>query len=143
MTKKQKAKIKELKIEIKKFEKKKKELEKENKRDKIIFSEHFNKMINYLRNPSCPKCGAYVSIKQGTRKTLRGEVQRYGCKSCGFLFSQNYLDFRMRHNQETILKALELRKKGKSLAQIAKFFGNKFSRTTVFQWEKKFQEVEK
>jgi len=38
--------------------------------------------------PKCPECTSQRVWKDGLRKTSRGDVQRYLCRSCGYRFSQ-------------------------------------------------------
>jgi transposase-like protein len=91
--------------------------------------------------PPCKICGSRNVIKRGTRKTKeRGRVQKYGCLDCGNKYSTyGKLDYRMRGNEETIKKAMFLRKKGLTFAQIAEELGGKFSRQTIHKWINKFQ----
>jgi len=37
----------------------------------------------------CPQCGSQKTWKDGVRKTIFGDVQRYLCRDCGFRFSSN------------------------------------------------------
>jgi integrase len=39
--------------------------------------------------PQCPECGSQKTWKDGLRKTVFGDVQRYLCRDCGFRFSLN------------------------------------------------------
>jgi integrase len=39
--------------------------------------------------PICPECTSQRLFKDGVRKTISGDVQRYLCKDCGFRFSEN------------------------------------------------------
>ena len=52
------------------------------------------------------------------------------------MFSYGY---RMRNNEETIKRALALRKEGNSLAQIVKKIGGGVTRQTISRWLQKFQ----
>lgn len=71
-----------------------------------------NQEIKKMKNPRCPKCGSWEVIKRGTRKVKRDKtnIQRFCCLNCNWKFTQESLDFRMRHNKKLIYKALRLRK---------------------------------
>ena len=93
-----------------------------------------------LKNPRCPKCNSWKVTKRGIRKTVeRGGIQKYYCQDCNWKFSPHTIDFRMRHNKETINKILDLRKEGKSSSQIADATGNIMARQSVMRILHKFQ----
>jgi len=129
--------IKETNKKYEKFEEKFRELKKE-----------FEKIQKRLKdkNPNCIYCGSYNVVKSGKRKTVaRGDIQKYTCVDCKKKFSSysSWLDYKMRHSKEMIKKALDLRKKNLSLAQIRKKLGNKVSRPTISNWIKKNLEFQK
>ena len=49
-------------------------------------------MLRKARKIFCPKCGSFKIWKDGKRYTLRGEIQRYICRVCGFRFSETKLN---------------------------------------------------
>lgn len=67
----------------------------------------------------------------------RKKVQKYGCKNCKKKFSEPSVDFGMKNKKEVINKAIELRKKGLSYAQIQKEI-KIVSRQTICRWVKKY-----
>lgn len=95
--------------------------------------------------PSCPKCKGNNIIKHGGRKTGRGWIQRYLCKSCKESFvgdSKKRFDYRMRTPDFEIRKAMRLRKKGYTYSQIAEVIGG-VTRQTVMRWLRKYQPIKK
>ena len=38
--------------------------------------------------PSCPECGASRLFKDGVRRTIDGDLQRFLCRTCGYRFSE-------------------------------------------------------
>jgi len=109
-----------------------------NELKKII--KNLQRDIVKFQNPKCPNCESREVIKVGKRynKTNR-IVQKYRCQSCNYKFSQyNLLDYRMRNKRVNIERALELRKQGKTLAQISKDIGG-VTRQTIHKWLQKFQ----
>jgi len=87
----------------------------------------------------CLKCGIdlekYKPIKRGWRHNMKGRIQKFQCKRCGYKFTKAGVAFRMRAPRWKILKAIELRDKGQTLAQIANQLGG-ISRQTVLSWIK-------
>lgn len=82
----------------------------------------------------CPRCRNHYIIKRGGRTSKnRGWIQRYSCKRCGYHFTDQGKCFRMRNRRWKIDKASEMRKQGKTYAQIAEAVGG-VSRTTVLRW---------
>ena len=101
---------------------------------KIILLE--KKVTRLVNLPACPKCKSKIITKHGTRKTLNGSVQTFFCKKCNRKFSKKGITYRMRNNEKDIRKALWLRKKGYTLAQIAEIIGG-ISRQSILRWLKK------
>jgi transposase-like protein len=125
---KMKMEIRELKIIVKSMQKEIKSMQKE---------------IKNLKNPRCPICGSIKIIKRGLRYNQNGKSQKYTCKNCDYRFSNsNVINFRMKHNAKKIEKALQLRKQGKTLSEIAKEIKG-VSRQTIHRWLHNFQEPEK
>lgn len=89
--------------------------------------------------PKCPKCGNEKVIRTGIRKTYKGIIQRYCCKNCDWRFIKKDLSYRMRNDKETIEKALNLRKQGKTYSQIAEILDNKVTRQSIMRWLHRFQ----
>jgi len=81
----------------------------------------------------CPYCLSIVSIKHGKRITDKGIIQRYKCLSCHKKFMIRDESFRMRHDNELIEKARELKNKGHTLREISKILGN-LSHVTIMRW---------
>lgn len=93
-----------------------------------------------FQNPKCPNCESREVIKRGKRYNKTNKiVQKYQCQNCNYKFSQyDLLDYRMRNKREDIERALELRKQGKTLAQISNEIGG-VTRQTIHRWLQKFQ----
>ena len=93
-----------------------------------------------FQNPKCPNCESREVIKRGMRYNQTNKVvQKYQCQSCNYKFSQyDLLDYRMRNKKELIERALELRKQGRTLAQISEEIGG-VTRQTINRWLQKFQ----
>lgn len=77
-------------------------------------------------------------VKAGTIRSNHG--QRWKCKGCGHTFSDsrvryNGLAYRVKKGED-IDRAIEKRKHGKSIREIAKDLG--VSKNSVFRWLKKF-----
>jgi len=85
----------------------------------------------------CLNCNSKEVIKHGRRKTHRGFIQRYKCKSCGYDFIKKDKYFRMKNSKYKIEKALKLLKEGYSLRQIKKKMRG-ISHTGIMRWNKKF-----
>ena len=87
----------------------------------------------------CPRCGVRSDInkrgfvKQGNRNTKRGKIQRYACLRCDCRFIERTSSYRMKNPRWKILKTIELRKQGKTLAQIADAIGG-VSRHSILRW---------
>jgi len=85
----------------------------------------------------CLKCGINFDkckpTKRGWRYNKKGRIQKYCCSRCDYKFVKAGIAYRMRQPRWKILKAIELRDKGLSLAQIAKEIGG-VSRQTILKW---------
>jgi transposase-like protein len=84
----------------------------------------------------CPKCGVVGNqiIKVGKRYTReRRAIQKYHCNRCNHVFSEKTMMYRMRVPRWKLTKAIELRKEGKTLAQIKEAIGG-VSRTAIHKW---------
>ena len=81
----------------------------------------------------CPYCLSITNIKHGKRITDKGIIQRFECLSCHKKFMIRDESFRMRHDNELIEKARELKKKGYTLREISKILGN-LSHVTIMRW---------
>jgi transposase-like protein len=97
------------------------------------------KLEEKIKTPACLYCGSIEVIRRGWRYNQNKKVQKYQCKNCKkkFSFSDNFPH--MKNNADEILKALELRKEGKTLSQIAGELGNKVTRQTINLWLHKYQ----
>lgn len=104
-----------------------------------------NKKIKDLENkteiPNCPYCGSGSKnvIRRGLRKGKYKIKQRYECHNCNKKFDEQDFFTRMRNPSGEILRALELRKEGKTFSQIAEILGNKMTRQTICKWMQKYQ----
>ena len=85
----------------------------------------------------CPKCHVDLKkikpTKHGFRYARGAKIQRYCCKRCNYRFEKCGMTYRMRNPRWKILKAIELRDKGKSYACIANELGG-MSRQTILKW---------
>ena len=128
---------KKLKLLFKKDIAKIKKLEKEI----INLKTQLRKVEQIAKTPNCQKCGSPNVIKNGSRPTQRrGEIQKFKCLDCGHRFSTDTsFGYRMRNQEETIKKALALRKEGNSLSKIAEKIGGNVTRQTILRWLQKYQ----
>ena len=87
----------------------------------------------------CKYCKSLNVKKQGWRKNLFGDVQKYHCKDCDKVFSMSS-NFRMRYPKKVRELALKLHQEKKSLRQIMKEVYKKthvkVSHTAIMQWIK-------
>ena len=91
----------------------------------IIIKKNIKRITDKIR---CPKCQVIGNIiKVGKRYTLQ--------RRCNYIFSLKTMMYRMRNPRWKILKAIEMRKQGKSLAQIRNYIGG-VSRTAIHRWLK-------
>jgi transposase-like protein len=88
----------------------------------------------------CPYCLSIVSIRHGKRITDKGIIQRYECLSCHKKFMIRDESFRMRHDNELIEKARELKSKGYTLREISKVLGG-LSHVTIMRWLNKDKDL--
>jgi len=99
------------------------------------------RIIKQIRNSTrCPYCAATISIKNGTRNTEKGFIQRYKCLSCNKKFSLRQESFRMRHDSDLINKARRLHKKGLTTREIQKEIGS-VSHVAIHRWIKNFGDI--
>jgi transposase-like protein len=87
----------------------------------------------------CKHCKSKNVIKQGFRKNIFCDIQKYHCKKCGKVFSINS-NFRMRYPKKIRELALKLNKEEKSLRQISKQIYKdthvKVAHTSIMFWIK-------
>lgn len=96
--------------------------------------------------PNCIYCGSTKVIRNGWRYNNNKKVQKYRCQNCNHKFSCNDDFKRMRNNAEVILKAMELRKKGKTFAQISEALkkdGTDVTRQSICKWMQEYQPATK
>ena len=95
----------------------------------------------------CPKCGSLQSVWRGYRRNRCVDKHMKLCKKCGSKFTPNDGFLRMRFKPSVIRRAMELRKKGYSSAEIKehlqRYEGVKVSRWTVIKWERKYMKGRK
>ncbi len=93
---------------------------------------------------TCPECKSNEIIKRGKRKTGRGLVQRYCCKSCKKRFVENDGFYRMRNTEHKVTACLDMYFNGMSLRKIQEhlrtFFPHNCSHTTILKWVRKYSE---
>lgn len=101
-----------------------------------------------MKQIKCKYCKSNKTIKQGLRKNMFNDVQKYHCKNCDRFFSINN-NFRMRYPQKVRELALRLNKEGKSLRQISRQLIEdthvKVSHTNIMNWVKvkEFDNIQK
>jgi transposase-like protein len=91
----------------------------------------------------CLSCESNQLIKRGIRKTEhRGEVQRYGCKSCGKRFSINQGFWKMKNHESKVTGCMNLYYSGMSLRKIQshlQMFAPKNTHySTIYRWLVKY-----
>jgi len=111
------------------------------KEEIVDLKTQLKKVEQMAKTPNCQRCGSPNVIKNGSRPTQRrGEIQKFKCLECGHRFSTDTsFGYRMRNQEETIKQALELRKKGFTLSEIAKEIGGNVTRQTIHRWLQKYQ----
>jgi putative transposase len=99
-------------------------------------------LVSAENNILCPACQSVNIVKYGCRKTTFGEVQRFGCKDCGYKFTEDKGFKHMKHDPKVITLALDLYFKGVSLRKIAdhlkQFHDIPIAQTTPMRWIKKY-----
>lgn len=95
-----------------------------------------------MKPDACPACGSPNVVKDGTRKTQRGEVQRFSCKACGKWFTPDKAFSRMKHDPKAITATMSLWFGGFSLRKITdhlgQFYGVRVNPTTPLRWIRKY-----
>ncbi|HEY4699460.1 MAG TPA: DDE-type integrase/transposase/recombinase [Nitrososphaerales archaeon] len=91
---------------------------------------------------TCKFCQSKDVVKHG----IRGDTQRYLCKSCNHHFIDNNIHFpRMRVNDHVIVTALNLYFDGlsswKVAQQVSDIFGENLSHTTILSWIQKYSKM--
>jgi len=90
----------------------------------------------------CSFCGSRNTVWRGYRYNVSGKKRMMLCKSCGKKFTPDNGFLRMRFKPEVIKKAVVLRKKGYSSAEVKehlqRYEGIKVSRWTIIKWERKY-----
>lgn len=98
--------------------------------------------VEGARPPACPGCGSPDLVKDGTRKTQRGAVQRFSCKSCGKWFTPNRGFSRVKHDPRAITACMDLWFSGLSLrkirAHLKQFYNAEVNPSTVLRWVRKY-----
>ncbi len=98
--------------------------------------------IEPVLNPSkCLYCGSQSLIRYGVRHNQSGDIQRFGCKSCGHIFTQNLGFEGMRATPQAITGAMQLYFSGESLRNVQKFLklqGVNKSHVSVYRWIRKY-----
>jgi transposase-like protein len=97
-----------------------------------------------IQNPMivCPSCHDSKVIRSGQRKTGRGSIQRYECKSCSYRFAIDRGFSRMKSDPKAILVVMDLYFKGVSLRKIVhhlkQFYSVEVNASTVLRWIQKY-----
>jgi len=95
-----------------------------------------------MATEKCPYCHSRRIVFRGYRYNEKSQKHLRLCRNCNRKFTLRDKFFRMRFSEEEINKALKLRKKGYSLAEVVQNLkrqhGLKVSRWTVLVWEKKY-----
>ena len=97
-----------------------------------------------MKDVKCSKCGSKQVIKKGKRKQHFERVQVYYCKSCG----RSFIDRTFKHGMypaRVVYTAINYYNLGYSLESTSVLVNKKFkvktSKTTVYSWVKKFQDI--
>ena len=92
--------------------------------------------------PSCVYCGSPDVVKNGNRRSVNGDKQRFWCKTCNRTFIQ---DNSFERNPKIISLALDLYFKGVSLRKVVdhlnQFYGIKVHHSTVLRWIQKYTKI--
>jgi len=90
----------------------------------------------------CTFCGSAQAVWRGYRYNALGKKHMMLCKSCGHKFTPDDGYLRMRFMPGIIRKAMELRRKGYSTAEVKlnlqRQEGVRVSRWTIIKWERKY-----
>ena len=94
-------------------------------------------------NPiKCPKCSSKRTIWRGYRRNRSRDKRLRLCRACGRKFTPDDGYLRMRFKPRVIRKAVGLRKKGFSSAEVRthlkRYEGAKVSRWTIIKWERRY-----
>ncbi len=96
-----------------------------------------------VQRERCSFCKSANTIWRGYRYNASGKKRMMLCKACGRKFTPDDGFLRMRFDPEIIRKALGLRKKGYSSADVRSNLkrqdGVKVSRWTIIKWERKYK----
>lgn len=93
---------------------------------------------------SCLFCKSGQIVKQGLRRNKSGDIQKFGCKTCGKYFTVNIGFERMKHNPQAITSAMQLYFSGESLRNVTKslrLLGVDVVHSTVYKWIGKYTEL--
>ena len=93
----------------------------------------------------CPSCYSSHIVKQGFRYNQTGKKQKYQCCECRHYFVEDDGFKRMRHQPETITRAVYLHLDGLSLSKIKNHLyqhdGLSVSRWAICTWERKYSDA--
>ncbi len=90
---------------------------------------------------ACLFCKSELIIKKGLRHNKYGDIQKFGCKSCGKFFTVNFGFERMKHSPQGITTAMQLYFSGESLRNTARslrLLGVQVCHRTVYNWIEKY-----
>lgn len=90
----------------------------------------------------CPYCSSTQVVFRGYRYNEKSRKHLRLCKACSRKFTPRDRYFRMRFSVQEIKRAVSLRKKGMSLAEVQlrmKREGVSVSRWTVLKWTNKYK----
>ena len=99
------------------------------------------KLLIQKKSKACPFCRGQKAVKAGFRQTDLASKQLFLCKKCGRRFTQDDGYLRMRFPPKAIQEAMDLRKRGFSLAEIRLRLerkGVRVSRWGIAKWARKF-----
>ena len=108
---------------------------------KIRTAVELGTLAEFTTTEACVSCGGRHVVKDGKRRNKAGDLQRFVCRDCGYLFSVNVGFERMKHNPKAITTALQLYFSGESLRNTQKslrLLGVQVSHKTVWKWIEKY-----
>ena len=93
----------------------------------------------------CIYCQSSEVLKNGSRKTISGNRQRFVCKDCKRTFVENNILKKFKGKPETLTLVLDLYFKGLSLRKIhdhlKQFYGLEIHYSTIYRWVIRFTKV--
>jgi transposase-like protein len=96
-----------------------------------------------MADNKCPKCKSQNTVWRGYRRNRSVDKHMRLCKKCGYKYTPDDGYLRMRYKPAIIRKAMGLRKKGYSSAEVKenlkRYEGVKVSRWTIIKWERKYK----